>query len=166
MQQYYYACGGRTFGPCTLAQLQDKVRAGQLGPDDLVAPDGSTAWVRARTIPGLFAAPAVLRATPAAAPIRPGAPLRAVAAARPVAAPAPVADEPAARPGCAALLLALPKPILFALCGGLGGLLGAILLGEIVWAVLSPARSAPPSRAYAWRSQACCGSTRATPIGC
>jgi Mg-chelatase subunit ChlD len=62
----------------------------------------------------------------------------------PVAAPAPapptipVRTAEARRERLARKLLRLPKPILFGLCGGLGGLLGAVLLGELLWAVLSP----------------------------
>lgn len=33
----------------------------------------------------------------------------------------------------------LPKPLLFGLYGSLGGLLGALLLGEFLWALLRPA---------------------------
>lgn len=36
-------------------------------------------------------------------------------------------------------LLSLPKPLLFATFGGVGGLLAALLLGELLWALLSPA---------------------------
>ncbi|MFO0929797.1 MAG: hypothetical protein U0736_22695 [Gemmataceae bacterium] len=44
----------------------------------------------------------------------------------------------------------LPKPLLFALYGAVGGLLGAVVLGELLWALLRPpaarAAVAPPLR--------------------
>ena len=33
---------------------------------------------------------------------------------------------------------ALPKPVIFGICGALGGLLGATALGEVVWRLLRP----------------------------
>jgi hypothetical protein len=55
----------------------------------------------------------------------------------------PISHEPAgapekSTPAAVAALLALPKPILFGLFGGVGGLLGALLLGELLWLLLSP----------------------------
>lgn len=54
-----------------------------------------------------------------------------------------VVPEVAAAPRRSAVLgflhAALPKPILFGLYGAVGGLLGVLLLGELVWAMLHPA---------------------------
>ena len=36
------------------------------------------------------------------------------------------------------MLHSLPKPILFGLYGALGGLLGALLFGELIWALVRP----------------------------
>jgi len=41
-------------------------------------------------------------------------------------------------------LTILPKPLLFGLYGGLGGLLGALLFGELVWFLLQPPPPEPP----------------------
>src|SRR5262245_24193651 len=41
-------------------------------------------------------------------------------------------------------LKGLPKPLLFALYGALGGLLGAVLLGEPLWRLLQPPPPPPP----------------------
>jgi Mg-chelatase subunit ChlD len=43
-------------------------------------------------------------------------------------------------------LRALPKPLLFSICGALGGLLGALVLGEPLWALLRPPLSANKAR--------------------
>ncbi len=43
-----------------------------------------------------------------------------------------------------AMLAKLPKPALFALYGALGGLLGALLFGELLWLALEPKKSEPP----------------------
>jgi Mg-chelatase subunit ChlD len=42
------------------------------------------------------------------------------------------------------VLSALPKPVRFGLFGALGGLLGALLVGEVLWAVLEPPPPPPP----------------------
>jgi von Willebrand factor type A domain len=39
---------------------------------------------------------------------------------------------------------ALPKPVFFGLHGALGGLLGALILGELLWTLLRPAESTEP----------------------
>lgn len=43
-------------------------------------------------------------------------------------------------------LAALPKPVLFALYGAVGGLLGAVLLGEPAWYLLKPPLAAAPAQ--------------------
>ena len=35
---------------------------------------------------------------------------------------------------------ALPKPVIFGICGALGGLIGATAFGEAVWWLLRPPR--------------------------
>src|SRR5688572_25240455 len=54
---------------------------------------------------------------------------------------APSSPSPA---GIRQQLLALPKPILFGLCGAAGGLLGAVILGEMLWLALRPAAATAP----------------------
>jgi hypothetical protein len=110
MRRWYYARQGQRYGPYSPEQLRDMARAGRLLPEDLVVHEGAGQWVQARTVPGLFG-----RGDPVASP---GEPVRG---------------------GFIHTLLALPRPLLFALCGALGGLLGALLIGEPLWAVLSPA---------------------------
>src|ERR1700684_1217337 len=41
-------------------------------------------------------------------------------------------------------LAGLPKPILFGLYGAIGGVLGAVLLGEPAWQLLKPPLADPP----------------------
>jgi hypothetical protein len=48
------------------------------------------------------------------------------------------------RTGIRGWFRALPKPVLFGLHGALGGLLGALILGELLWTWLKPAESAGP----------------------
>jgi Ca-activated chloride channel family protein len=110
MHQWYFARQGQTKGPYTTEQLRALVGKGGLLPEDLVCQAGAPKWVPAREVPDLF---------PAAAP--------------PPASPSPVASRSLLEP-----LLALPKPILFGIFGGIGGLLGAMLLGELLWVLLSP----------------------------
>ena len=49
MQTWYTRRGGQTYGPFSLAELRRQVASGQLRPDDLVAPEGTSSWVAART---------------------------------------------------------------------------------------------------------------------
>lgn len=52
----------------------------------------------------------------------------------------------APKPGYATrLLLAQPKPMLFGLCGAIGGLVWALVLGELLWALLSPRTIGEPT---------------------
>src|SRR6478672_470464 len=44
----------------------------------------------------------------------------------------------------ASALHAVPKPVLFGLYGALGGLVGALFLGEPAWALLKPPPPVPP----------------------
>ncbi len=143
MQQWYYSRGGQTFGPFALAELRKKVSDGSLHPDDLVAQAGMAAWVRARTVPGLFSTPSAVTAVPTARPtLRAAAPAKpAVRAAEPVPVPS---SEPAGAGLIASLFLMLPKPLLFGLFGGIGGLVGAVFIGELAWFVLSPPRLREP----------------------
>lgn len=117
MRQWFFARQGQTKGPYTDEQLSGLARSGQLRPDDLLSYTGANKWTPAREFPHLF---------PAATP------------------PAPAAPPPGEAPrSFLQPLLALPKPLLFAIFGGVGGLLGALLLGEVLWAVLSPAGFRP-----------------------
>jgi GYF domain 2/von Willebrand factor type A domain len=136
MPQWYYTRGGQTFGPLPLAELRRLAAERRLRPDDLVAQEGNANWAAASTIRGLFPAAPMPVATVTAAPAKP---VHAVTAAAPAPAPAP-----AGRNLVASLLVLLPKPLLFALFGGIGGLLGAVVLGELAWLILSPARLREP----------------------
>jgi hypothetical protein len=69
MADWYYARNGQHQGPVTSAQLKQMAAAGQIGPDDLVFKEGSTQWVAASTVAGLFPAGGVsTRPAPAPAP--------------------------------------------------------------------------------------------------
>lgn len=122
MRQWFFARQGQTKGPYTDGQLRALARSGQLLPDDLLSYSGAGKWIPAREVPNLF---------PGAAPSPPLPP--------PSAPPSEEASRSVLEP-----LLALPKPLLFAIFGGIGGLLGALLLGEALWAFLSPASFRPP----------------------
>ncbi len=43
------------------------------------------------------------------------------------------------------MLSGLPKPLLFGLYGALGGLLGALIFGELIWSLLKPPAALPPA---------------------
>ncbi|MGH7169316.1 MAG: GYF domain-containing protein, partial [Gemmataceae bacterium] len=118
MRQWFFTRQGQTKGPYTDEQLRALARSGQLLPDDLLSYTGANKWIPARQVPNLFSA-----ATPTAPP-----------APTPAEAPRSLLEP----------LLALPKPLLFAIFGGIGGLLGALVLGEVLWALLSPASFRPP----------------------
>src|SRR5581483_525641 len=108
-----------------------------LRPDDFVYQQGHGQWAPARTVPGLFGA-----AAPAGS--RRAAPVAPAVAAPPAVTAAPVATT--GGPGLGQRLLTLPKPVLFGLCGALGGLIAALVLGEALWAALRPASVREPAR--------------------
>lgn len=43
--RYYYSMEGKTFGPLSIDELKDRVRAGQLRPDIYIIPFGGTQWI-------------------------------------------------------------------------------------------------------------------------
>jgi Ca-activated chloride channel family protein len=55
----------------------------------------------------------------------------------------PAVDDTDPPPRFARRLSVLPKPILFGLCGGGGGLLAALLVGEIMWQLTRPGQFTP-----------------------
>jgi hypothetical protein len=59
----------RPYGPYVFTRLREYVKAGKVKPDSFVLGDGSTEWVRAASIPGLFMEP-----IPASAPSPPISP--------------------------------------------------------------------------------------------
>lgn len=136
---WYYTRDGQAFGPYSSVQLRELARQGKLTPSDLVSREGALKWVPASTIDGLFA-PAAPAAPP---PLQPaGVTARPPAPAGPPplrpAGPPPATGAGRKVPSWAKSLLALPKPILFGLFGGTGGFLGALILGELLWLILSP----------------------------
>jgi hypothetical protein len=68
---WYYARGGAQTGPVSFGDLKTAAASGQLGAEDLVWREGTAEWVPARTVAGLFPAPA---APPAAIPNPPPPP--------------------------------------------------------------------------------------------
>jgi hypothetical protein len=84
MGEWYYASNNQRLGPVTMEQLKQLAAAGKLTVNDLVWKDGMANWAAASTIPGLFGGAA-------AAP-----------------APPPAAPRPAAAPGAADEVVALP----------------------------------------------------------
>jgi hypothetical protein len=164
MSAWFYARQGQTVGPVSWEQLWTLAQRGELRPEDHVFQEGLGKWVPASTVSGLCGA------TPAVAPtaVQPAArpdpvpaatakppvarPVRAIAVPQAAPAPRPAATGPTqaptadAGPGLAQRLLALPKPILFGLCGAAGGLLAALLLGELLWAICSPPQQGPSLR--------------------
>ena len=55
---WFYACGGRAFGPTTLDHLRQLAAVGELGPDAPVCRGGDQNWCRAADVPGLLPRPA------------------------------------------------------------------------------------------------------------
>jgi hypothetical protein len=51
--QYYYTRPSRVYGPVSSATLKRLVESGQIGPDDLVARNGTSKWRVAQEIHGL-----------------------------------------------------------------------------------------------------------------
>ncbi|MBL8794538.1 MAG: DUF4339 domain-containing protein [Planctomycetia bacterium] len=82
--QWYYARGGKAFGPYSSAQLRELAGTGKLLPTDQVQRVGATHWVAAAQVKHLFAKPPAPKAP--ATPVAPKAP------------PVPVAPKPAATP--------------------------------------------------------------------
>jgi hypothetical protein len=137
MSAWFYARQGQTVGPLSWDQLRALAQRGALRPEDHVFEQSLGKWVPAATVTGLTApaAPAPRAAPAAVKPVVKSAPLPALA-------PHPAAAAPAS-PRWSQGLLALPKPLLFGLCGALGGLLAALCFGELLWAALRPAEAAP-----------------------
>lgn len=123
--EWFHSHHGRKLGPFTARQLRERADAGELRPEDLVLKEGTGRWVAAHTLKGLFPDP-----PPAPAPAPAPSPLVPVDPPPP---DVPLADRVAA----------LPKPVLFGLFGLAGGLLGAMLVGELLWLLLSPAGLKP-----------------------
>src|SRR5262245_1355017 len=59
MTQWYHAQGGQRFGPMSFDDLKRLAAEGKLQAGDLVFQTGTTSWVSASTVPGLFEQPAV-----------------------------------------------------------------------------------------------------------
>jgi Mg-chelatase subunit ChlD len=163
--RWFFSRSGQTFGPFSWEQLQGLARDGRLLPSDLTAHEGGAQWLPAAAIAGLFSAPVAAAPLPPA-PVAPPAPPARVAPPaaqqpqvvgvtpahpRPAAA-ARTRPQPARGPegrrvpggGFVKALLALPKPILFGLFGAAGGLLGALLFGELLFRLFSPREVEPP----------------------
>ena len=134
------------FSSCDLAS------AGKLLTGDHVCPEGSNKWVRAGDVANLFgtgdlvpegkletAKPTVGAVTQpvVAGRKRPELPASAVGVEK-------ANIKASGTPPWATLLLALPKPLLFGLFGAAGGLLGAMLIAEVLWALVSPATFKAP----------------------
>src|SRR6185436_15466895 len=51
--QWYYAVAGEQLGPVSTAELRDLIRAGNVGPEDLVWCEGMSDWSAARTVKAL-----------------------------------------------------------------------------------------------------------------
>jgi hypothetical protein len=146
MRRWFISQGGQVHGPVPFQKLRDLASAGKLLSGDHVCPEGSNKWIRAGEVANLFGnAAAFPEGKLEAAKPRP------IVVAQPVAAgrkrPTPPATPPqietayntaSATPLWATLLLTLPKPLLFGLFGGAGGLLGAMLIAEVLWAAVCP----------------------------
>lgn len=130
MQRWFYSKGGKTLGPVSPTQLRDLARQGHIDVNDLVQREGSDKWVAAGSLSGLFDQPAATGVT-AAAP-------RPKSGTTTAHAPIPVARKSQSSSPLVRAILALPKPVLFGLCGALGGLLGALFFGELLFWLLRP----------------------------
>jgi Ca-activated chloride channel family protein len=148
MKRWSIYSQGKLLGPYTLAQLQQMTRAGTLAPGDLVSPENGGAPSRAKDIAGLFhgapVQPVPLAPFPKATPPPIAAPpISVVLVPTLPPQPSPVPRATATAP--ARNRFSLPKPLLFAICGTIGGLAAAVFLGLIASCVLYPA----PQRAQA-----------------
>lgn len=160
--------GKQPTGPYSLQDLQLGYRSGKIGPQTLLWKEGEKEWLPLARIPALAAAmtgpetsppssPGVASGNAAAsAPAAPSpqtTPPPAQSSPRPKETPVPAASDPTAAPAAETkvsggrkgsgrflgfLHRSLPKPVLFGLYGALGGLLGALLLGEAIWLLLHP----------------------------
>lgn len=54
--RYYFVENGQRYGPASMKQLQERVAAQRLRPDDLVWREGAPQWVAAQAMPELFEA--------------------------------------------------------------------------------------------------------------
>lgn len=106
-QQWYIFRGGQSWGPVAVDKLQAMARAGELGPQELVAPVGGAQWTPAASVPGLFS-PASQSPPPKAPPVTapPLAPPRPQASQAPRVAPV----APAVRRAVVAQAAAPPPP--------------------------------------------------------
>lgn len=153
MNRWLVSRQGKFQGPYTLAQLQELVRAGSLKAGDMVCAEGGIPTT-ANKIAGLFdARPAAPlppsgprpQPGPAVSP-RPGAhgermetPVAPPTSKKPDrAAPKPAADNAPAISPMPGGGWSLPKPVLFGMCGAIGGILAALLVGELLWFLSSP----------------------------
>ncbi|MFO0969037.1 MAG: GYF domain-containing protein [Gemmataceae bacterium] len=164
MDQWYFALEGQQpQGPVSLDDLRRMVDAGRLTDRDVVWRSGSPEWLPVARTPELAngrGAPPPRRGTPPPAPregiladtrppraATPGPAPRDGASARPPRSPYPdersAARESARSGGFLRALHSLPKPILFGMYGAVGGLLAALLLGELFWFLLRPAAASP-----------------------
>src|SRR4051794_3332945 len=123
MDQWFFAQPGeQPRGPVSVDELRGFVAGGQMAPEALCWHAGMAQWLP-------------VSATPELSGIATGAPTQRAAA---PAARHPEPNTPAAPRASSGFLRSLhrlPKPVLFGLYGALGGLLGALLLGELLWLV-------------------------------
>jgi hypothetical protein len=167
--RWFYASGKRKTGPFSFAQLQQFALAGQLLPSDMVFQEGSSKWIAARGVAGLFLdEPAQdVRSCPTSrpAPHQDAPPASRAASVRPYsgrggvespheparlsstsetelwALPVPAARRPASAPRFGGGAEAGPKAK-SAVWGWIGSILGAIILALILLAKsLGPALS-------------------------
>lgn len=68
---WYYAQGGKTFGPVSFEQLKELARTGTLRPTDHVLPVGSQQWRVAATVDGLFTGPVAAKPPMPVQPVGP-----------------------------------------------------------------------------------------------
>jgi hypothetical protein len=166
MARWYHFRDGKSIGPLTFPQLQKMVTSGELSPEEQVRMESSQKWLPAKIVPGLFRAAAEPahgiiassqgnsdeRQPTSPTPVTLDSPLEASAFRKRLSEdipsgvpPAPPLikqpiDIPERKPAMFSFqrLRTLPKPLLFGLFGGAGGLLGALLFGEMLWALLAP----------------------------
>src|SRR5262245_26831149 len=155
MDQWYFQRQGQRYGPCTLDKLKRVAAAGKIDATDLVHCPGMYEWVPATNVPELAAVFAPPPAPPQPAPPAPAPLPEPQKAIIPTPPPAPAVlspveppkDTPAAPRRSGGFLSSLqgrvPKPVLFGLYGALGALLGLLLLGELLFALLHPPKLKP-----------------------
>lgn len=129
--QWYYSKNGSQLGPIGAAEIEAKLRSGEIAPTDLVWKDGMADWVPASQVGELRA----LVSGPAATPVTPAA---AIPASTPIASSSPYGtpQAPIAPAGSPAVVPGMPLKSGLAIASMICGIVG--LLTCCIWCLSLP----------------------------